>query len=470
MKPVLLALFACIMHNAIAQTTESFHLISFSPPGNWTASAGNEFVRQYMIADSVNNTYCVITIYGAVQSTGNIQTDFTEEWKTKILSIASVSGNVKTSKTNAPAGYTFLEGSMPVAMKDGSGKAFMDLMVINLDNKRQSIAFASGSEKMMRNYVKDIRSFVVSIQKSGDPVASTEGSTVNTEPSSPPAGNISISDYKFIAPERWYGSKGKDYILLQSASSPERGCLIGISAPQASSGNLENDAKNIFNQLYAGWQYRFTGEKHDVIAKGISPQGYEFCMVEASMQKPRPDGYYYDYEKGSVYVIRVGKQIIIITGRHERGEMVCFCDYQYEYWRRFFNSFAVNNYNPSKEVNDNSSKRIIGSWQSIGGSALVKYIFAGNGQYAFIGAYSTTRRIDYSTVELKTSGFKGDGSYALKGSQMILTKAGSEREVMQYRLEQVNHSSAGWTDRLYILAKSTIDGKDYEVCYEKQPG
>jgi hypothetical protein len=317
---------------------------------------------------------------------------------------------------------------------------------------------------MMRNYKKEIQSFVLSIKKNP-----SSGSIAD-----PPAttSHITINDYKFIAPERWYGSKSKDYILLSQTQSPERGCLIGVSSPQPSSGNLENDAKSIFNQLYSGWQYRNSGEKHDVIAKGYTQQGYEYCLVEASMQKPRPDGYYFDYEKGSVYVIRVGSQVIIITGRHERGEMVCFCDYQYEYWGRFFNSFAVNNYTPPKDVNNNSSGRIIGSWQSIGGSALVKYIFAGNGQYMFIGAYSTTRRVDYSTIEMKTSGFKGDGSYALKGNQMILTKVGERNnsEVMKYRLEQVNHSSAGWTDRLYILATSTVDGKEYQVCYEKEHG
>ncbi len=114
------------------------------------------------------------------------------------------------------------------------------------------------------------------------------------------------------------------------------------------------------------------------------------------------------------------------------------------------------------------AKRMIGKWQSIGGSALVSYIFAANNRYQFIGAFSTTSRIDRYTIETRTSAFKGDGSYQLNENHLITKKDGQAPETSAFHLEQVKHGSAAWTDRLYILETSRIDGKDYEVCYEKQ--
>jgi hypothetical protein len=190
-------------------------------------------------------------------------------------------------------------------------------------------------------------------------------------------------------------------------------------------------------------------------------------MIEAPMQRPKPGGYYYDYENGQVLVISVGKQIIVITGRHERGEMVCFCRNQYDYWDQFFNSFTVNGIT-AKKSSDEVSKRIVGTWQSMGGSALTKYIFAANGRYQFIGAYTSTSRISSDMIEMRTSGFTGDGSYSFSGNKLTITKAHDNPDVSQYRLEKVNHGGTGWKDRLYLLSKSVVDGALYEVCYEKQ--
>jgi hypothetical protein len=169
-----------------------------------------------------------------------------------------------------------------------------------------------------------------------------------------------------------------------------------------------------------------------------------------------------------VLIIDLGSQIAVITGRHERGEMVCFCNHQYEYWRKFFNSFTVNNVSP-KKISDNFSSSIVGSWQAMGGSALTKYIFAANGRYQFIGAYSTTSRISRDMIEMRTSGFTGDGNYSINGNKLTTTHDSdkSKKDVVQYRFERVNHGGTGWRDRLYILDKSVADGKLYEVCYEK---
>ena len=107
---------------------------------------------------------------------------------------------------------------------------------------------------------------------------------------------------------------------------------------------------------------------------------------------------------------------------------------------------------------------LVGSWQSIG-SVLLKYIFAANGHYQFIGAYSTSSYISPYLIEHRTSAFKGDGTYSFNANRITTVKDGKS-STAQFRLEKVNHGGTGWTDRLYL--QESFDGKPNEVCYEKQ--
>jgi hypothetical protein len=313
-----------------------------------------------------------------------------------------------------------------------------------------------------QDYMNAVQSFLNDFDLDSKAATAMKETKTTMEKSS-----VSLNDYQFVPPARWFTYKNPNYIVLSSTQSPDYGCLLNIFPAQPTSGNLETDARNIFNQMYNGWQYRNSGDRREDVSIGHTLQGLEYCMIEAPMQRPKPGGYYYDYENGQVLVISVGKQITVITGRHERGEMVCFCRNQYDYWDQFFNSFTVNGIT-AKKSGDEVSKRIVGTWQSMGGSALTKYIFAANGRYQFIGAYTSTSRISSDMIEMRTSGFTGDGSYSFSGNKLTITKAHDNPDVSQYRLEKVNHGGTGWKDRLYLLSKSVVDGALYEVCYEKQ--
>ena len=195
-------------------------------------------------------------------------------------------------------------------------------------------------------------------------------------------------------------------------------------------------------------------------------------MIEAPMHKMRPDGYYYDYEDGTAWVIKLdNKQVAVIAGRHNRL-MACYCFQQYEYWRRFFNSFTVKGQSPAKSSQEDPAKRILGDWMAMGGMALTEYIFAANGNYQFIGAYGTTSKTTDAYNEyiyLKSSSFAGDGSYAIKDGNIIFKNRGDKStEQVPYRFERVNHGGMGWKERLYMRKVSAGDGKEYEVCYEKK--
>jgi hypothetical protein len=460
MRKIFLHLFVIFLFVNVNAQKEKFDIATFTPPQGWQRIDSNG-IKLFFNSKTTNGltSFCQIFLYPSQQSKGPASSDFQSEWNKHVTIPTGSTEKPKTETEKTPEGWEVITGYANI---NHLGVTFTCILVT---------AFGFGKEMTVQvnlagnDYMPEVQKFLDNLDLDSKATSSLNDSKKNMTKQV----NV-LNDYQFIAPERWYTQKGNDFILLSQTQSPNYGCTITILLPQPSSGNLENDTRNFFNQMYQGWQYRSTGENKEDVSKGYTLQGLEYYMIEAPMQKSRPDGYYYDYENGQALVISLGNQIAIIAGRHQRGEMTCFCKYQYEYWNRFFNSFTVNNISPQKTSKEDVSKRIVGSWKSMGGNALTQYIFAANGRYQFIGAYTTTSRISWNTIEMKTSGFKGDGSYTINSNKLTTRKDSDKNkpDIVQYRFEKVNHGSTGWKDRLYILDKSVVDGKIYEVCYEKE--
>lgn len=431
--------------------SEKFDIASFAPPKGWQRLDSNGMLAFHNY--STNNgltSFCQIYLYPSRAGSNNATNEFNEEWNSKVALQAGLKATPATESEITPDGWTVVRGVSNITQQ---GLTYTCMLVV-----------VSGFGRVMsvrvnlagQDFVAELDNFFKSFELDKNAIPITDNS-------------FGWDNYSFIPPARWYSQKAKDYIFLAQSQNVQEGCTITIFPPMPSSGNLETDAKSIFNQMYPGWQYRYTGEQHDVLSRGYTQQGLEYFMMEAPMHKMRPDGYYYDYEDGQVWVIGLGKQIVVVAGRHNRI-IPCFCNHQYEYWRRFFNSFTVKNATIPANTSEDISKRIIGDWMAMGGSALTEYIFAANGNYQFIGAYATTTKTtdNYNEyINIKTSGFKGDGAYSIKGNQLKFTKHGSsELDQVQFRFEKVNHGSMGWKDRLFMYKNDKIG--EYEVCYEKQ--
>lgn len=286
------------------------------------------------------------------------------------------------------------------------------------------------------------------------------------------AQSFDFANYSYIVPDKWRTQKEADYIMLAQSQTSDPGCIILIFPPQQSTGNLQQDAENVFGQMYPGWQFRGAGEKQYDLSKGFTVQGLEYFMLEAGMSKLSADGSRYDgFEDGAALVLKNGNQIVIIAARHTTMLAHTDCVNKYETWRRFFNSFTLKNAILS-QVKDDPLKRIVGVWNlSSNGAASGEYVFAANGNYQLtggLGTSSSSRDNYYEYIHIKTYAFQGDGSYSINGNQLLLKKRGTNSEQAQYRFEQVNHGGKGWKDRLYLLKTDPTLRTKYEVCYEKK--
>lgn len=279
---------------------------------------------------------------------------------------------------------------------------------------------------------------------------------------------IGFADYEYTVPENWFVQKNKDFIMLAQSQEVSNGCVIQILLPNASSGNLEEDAKGVFNMMYPGWEYRNTGEKQFDLVKGYTAQGLEYCRMEAPVKKVRADGYYYDYEDGIAWVIGVGKQIVIIAARHNRL-LACECHRKYNLWKRFFKSFNIKNVTVPKNTSEDAAKRIVGVWKTAESMVISDYVFAANGNYQHggaIGSSSSSRDQYFEYIHMKSYSFEGDGSYSIANNLLSLKKRGAQEvEKRPIRFEKVDHGGTGWKERMYLMGRDVAG--EFEVGYEK---
>jgi hypothetical protein len=116
-------------------------------------------------------------------------------------------------------------------------------------------------------------------------------------------------------------------------------------------------------------------------------------------------------------------------------------------------------------------KRMAGVWMSATATAGDRFAFAPNGRFA--GASASQKYFVTSSNELLTvtDAYFGDGTYSIKGNQIILIHDNDKSKPEQgfIRLEQESKDDGRtWKDKLYLMRKSVVDGSDYEVNYDKQ--
>ena len=278
---------------------------------------------------------------------------------------------------------------------------------------------------------------------------------------------ITLQDYTFTAPPGWNVQRHPDHVRLQNMES---GCLILLLEPQQSSGDAERDARAAFDLMYSGWIYQKSGEQRDLLSKGRTAQGLDYCMIEASMSTTTADARYH-LEDGAALVIEAGGRIVIVAARHNSSMLAHERCTRYEGWPRFVAGFVVTNAAPAA-TDDDLSRKIIGRWTMSESGASGEYIFAANGRYQLTGAIGnsyTTSEHDYAVIHTTTSAFRGDGTYSVSGNRLTLQHRGASRpEDLSIRFDIVSHGGLGWKERLHLLRS---DGKgDYEVAYERQDG
>jgi hypothetical protein len=133
---LLLTVFVCaLMPQSVFAQTEKLGIVRYTPPKGW-----NKTVKENIVAftdlDAATGHFCIITLYGATNSTGNPESDFKREWNNLVIKPLKAEANPETA-TEVSDGWTAIAGGAAVQLDSGKAAAF--LTVISGGGKTVSI-------------------------------------------------------------------------------------------------------------------------------------------------------------------------------------------------------------------------------------------------------------------------------------------------------------------------------------------
>ncbi len=94
-------------------------------------------------------------------------------------------------------------------------------------------------------------------------------------------------DFAYAIPEGWTGQKYPDGIVYVSPvfNNGEK-CVLTVFEMRPTSGNLENDASNVFREVFNTDPFQNSSYPYPspTLGKGISPQGWAYFIIKKSIR------------------------------------------------------------------------------------------------------------------------------------------------------------------------------------------
>lgn len=135
MKKILFFLVTVLLVQQAFSQTESFDIITYTPPKDWKKDAKPGVVN-YTNVNTSTGGFCVIAIYASSVSTGNAQKDFSNRWKELVETPYKAEANPQ-KETQTAKGWEFVSAAAKVKL-DGTDIAII-LTVISGFGKTISI-------------------------------------------------------------------------------------------------------------------------------------------------------------------------------------------------------------------------------------------------------------------------------------------------------------------------------------------
>jgi hypothetical protein len=301
------------------------------------------------------------------------------------------------------------------------------------------------------------------VDKNGKSGGLSNDQTINNTKSADP-----LSIYVFTPPQGWSTARYPDGIVLNSpVSNTGEKCNITLWQPRSSSGNLQTDAINLFAFVFKDFDLR-NGSTPNSMIRGISPQGWEYFIIKNAVVLRGGD---FQVMFGFTFVAKLGSQVAAISGI-SKDPLVssCFGLQLTDVWPKFFYGLRFNNWQPDSGQSE-ISNRLAGAWMAVTASAGDRFAFAPNGRFAGAAAAQHYLQLSGNEYLRITDAYFGDGSYRISGNTISLIHDSNKGvpETAFFRIEQESKDGGRvWSNKLYLLRKSMVDGSDYEVGYDKQ--
>jgi hypothetical protein len=450
------------MYLPLYAQTETFDIATYIAPKAWQRIDSNG-VRLYQDSRTNNGlaSFCQIFLYPSQASNNSPEKNFEMEWMNKVSKFTGNKTIPKTGKGTTTDNWTVVTGTSTISQQGITYTCMLSCI--------------SGFGKMMtvvvnvagQDYADEVQVFFEHMDMHAEYVA---GNVWNGNDTPPGTATNSQDNYTFAAPQGWAAQKFTDGGIILSSPVYTGGekCSMTLLPMRASSGNLQNDATAILFESFKGFQPAQSPEATlPSMIKGISPQGWEYFIVKKFMKPPGNFAVIMTF----AFVAKLGNQVAAIVGSSKDPLVsACFGELQTNVWPKFFYSLQFKNWKPATSENA-LAKKLPGIWMAATATAGDRFVFASNGRFA--GASASQRYYNLSSSQLLTvtDAYFGDGAYRINNNQILLTKDSNKSSPDKgwFRIEQESKDDGRtWKDKLYLLRTSIVDGKEYELCYERQ--
>lgn len=154
MKYLALILFVFSLPVA-AQKTEQYDITTFQPPQGWKKETA-DFASSYVITNNLTGSWCRITIYKSINSSGDPKNDFNSEWNNIVVKSNHPSTNPEPTMETED-GWTAMYGASTFTFNNK--EAYVILTTISGYGKEVSLSVLMNSQE----YMKDIEKFFTSV-------------------------------------------------------------------------------------------------------------------------------------------------------------------------------------------------------------------------------------------------------------------------------------------------------------------
>ncbi len=184
-------------------------MLSFTEPSNWTF-ADNGSYHTYTHINRAANVFCIISIYSSDVSSGNGNNDFSKAWKELVANhfAGSTEPGPQTKATTSSMQYQ--QGGSIVSTPQGN--LFLQLLVVALPGKTQSILLLAPSQQGLSQYKTETDNFLASLTLNNTAATGNTGNNNTVPINNSPKNGITIATTNFD--DGWSATPKEDYVLL----------------------------------------------------------------------------------------------------------------------------------------------------------------------------------------------------------------------------------------------------------------
>jgi len=276
MKNSILVALLLLGNLSLAQSPETFDLVTFTPPAGWKKTDTNKNVISYSTTNNATGTYCQIGIYKSTTSKGSLKADFDSEWQTLIADFYKPTAKPELAPAASENGWDAQGGVAPF-MFNGAQSVAM-LITMSGYSRCTSIAILSNTD----TYQPQIDQFLESVslkklEAVSNPVV-TQATTTST--TTIPAIAAKSSGYKFTTinfDDGWTSTEQEDWVHVKKGNIT---VLIHYPNKNADTYNsqLLDGLKNAWNVLVAP---RYSSASNFEFKPIHSWQSVEFAEADA---------------------------------------------------------------------------------------------------------------------------------------------------------------------------------------------